>query len=71
MMAYVGFFGFLFLYALRFDLSVAIVCMVRSPVKNVTEGTSVASMLLNATSAPSNEPVCEVPGKGNVTEEEV
>ncbi|XP_064642503.1 sialin-like isoform X2 [Lineus longissimus] len=70
MMAYVGFFGFLFLYALRFDLSVAIVCMVRSPVVNETEGTSMVSFLMNSTDTPvSNEPVCEVEAKdtGNGT----
>ncbi|XP_064642152.1 sialin-like [Lineus longissimus] len=55
-MAYVGIFGFLFVYALRFNLSVAIVCMVM-PI--TTNDTTIAT-----TPSPTGGPTTVFPGVG-------
>ncbi|XP_074653839.1 sialin-like [Tubulanus polymorphus] len=58
-LAYVGFFGFFWLYALRFNMSVGIVCMVKIPSKASLNSSLNNSTSYNVTTPDdSGEPVC-------------
>ncbi|XP_074653837.1 sialin-like isoform X2 [Tubulanus polymorphus] len=68
-LAYVGFFGFFWLYALRFNMSVGIVCMVKNPPKKLDVTTNATSEPTSGNNtydrALTNEEKCEAEGLGS------